>query len=174
MVRISEQWAGKNDGESIYLSTYVFFFFFTLKHLKSSCKPDLWWRKLVRMTGVHSMLLSWFLQSWFTDNCHLYSQELLNSLKGSWVIRKCSRIRKSRSFYYTRQHFHQFQSLMAVTIIKYVSESPRAWLTNTGFWAPPVVCGLMGLNRGLRICIYKFPDDAEAAGLGSTLGELLH
>lgn len=47
-------------------------------------------------------------------------------------------------------------------------------LTYTSFWAPPVVSGSMGLNRGLRICIYKFPDDAEVAGLGSTLGELLH
>lgn len=77
-------------------------FFYTLKYLKSLLKPDSWWRKWLCRAGLHYALLSWFLQSWFTNSCYLHSSKLLNSLKRSWVIRKCcTRIRESRSFHWT-------------------------------------------------------------------------
>lgn len=63
------------------------------------------------------MLLPPFLQSWFTDSRVLHALKLLNSLRGSWVLRqRWASVKESRSFYWAWQHFHELRSMIAVAL----------------------------------------------------------
>lgn len=55
---------------------------------------------------------------------------------------------------------------------EYASEAPGG-LVKTACWPPPRVSDLVCLGWDLKICISnRFPDNAIAAGPGTTLGEL--
>lgn len=58
---------------------------------------------------------------------------------------------------------------------KCASESPRGLVKTRTAWPTPGTCDVAGVAWSLRTSISsKFPSDADAAGPGTTLGELLH